>query len=164
MTTLGNGTMTLHSEFSGGNAIIVFLPKSTANFIVEKLRRHGYAATAVYTVPDLFVALHTGSYSVAVTTRPDIDVVRNIRSIPVVNLEVFFHRADATSAHIARVEEFDGKAFLNRIGALNVQRPFRDGIDYGDPATAEATLLKEVVPRCWHNFSDLLRRCAWTKK
>ncbi|CAN7681036.1 hypothetical protein [Pararhizobium sp. LjRoot238] len=111
--------MTSHSEIKKNEKpILVFLPRSAAQVIVSKLVEYGYAATAVYSVPELFDALRSASYSLAVTTRPDIDMVRAIQSIPVVNLEVFFHTVGSTGNGVVASKQFDGKAFLERIRVL----------------------------------------------
>lgn len=88
--------MTSHSQIKNQKSILVFLPRSAAQVIVSKLVEHGHTATAVFSVPELFDALRSDSYYLAVTTRPDIDMVRNIKSMPVVNLEVFFHTVGST--------------------------------------------------------------------
>lgn len=66
--------------------ILVFLPQAAAPVIVAKLAARGYASVAVSTVPEVFDALRSDCYSFAITTRPEIDLLRNIRPIPVVNL------------------------------------------------------------------------------
>lgn len=98
--------------------ILVFLPNGAAHVIVKKLAEYSYQAIAVSTVPELFDALRSERYSLAIATRPDIDIVRNIQSIPVVNLEVFFHSEPATSGSIATSKRFNGTAFIDRIKIL----------------------------------------------
>jgi len=46
--------VTSHSEIKNQKPILVFLPGSAAQVIVSKLVENGYAATAVYSVPELF--------------------------------------------------------------------------------------------------------------
>lgn len=127
--------MTPHSEIKNEKPILLFLPRSAAQVIVSKLDEHGYAATAVYSVPELFDALRSASYSLAVTTRPDIDMVRTIQSIPVVNLEVFFHTVGSTGDSVVAAKRFDGKAFLDRIRVLSEPRSGRGAAIRGNPAT-----------------------------
>ncbi len=71
--------------------ILVFLPAVAAKTIASTVEQAGFPAVTVSTVADLFDALRSGAFSVAVTVRPDIDTIRNIEAISVVNLEVFFH-------------------------------------------------------------------------
>ncbi len=59
----------------------------------------------------------------AVTVRPDIDTIRNIEAISVVNLEVFFH---APIDDNATGKIFDARAFVRRIEQLNRARPTKD--------------------------------------
>lgn len=105
--------------------ILVFLGKGAACNIVSTLNENGYAATAVSSVPELFDALRSERYLLAVTTRPDIDMVRNIKAIPVVNLEVFFHAAQPTAKSVHASKEFDGAAFLKGVAALTESRTSR---------------------------------------
>jgi hypothetical protein len=112
-----------HPHTAGEKPILVFLPVGAANVIVSKLVEHGYVANAVSSVPELFDAVRSDRYSLVVTTRPEIDIVRNIRTLPVVNLEVFFH---ATTS-VGDGTQFDGKAFIHRIEALTEPRLGRSG-------------------------------------
>ncbi|CDZ54405.1 hypothetical protein [Neorhizobium galegae] len=102
----------------GPKKILVFLPAAAANAIVTKLADHGYEAVAVSTLPEAFSALRSDRYSFAVTTRPEIDLVRNIRSIPVVNLEVFFHTEPSGDGPLITSKRFDSSAFMKRIEFL----------------------------------------------
>lgn len=81
--------MTSETRSSDEMPILVFLPKKAAHIIVSKLNENGYAATAAHSVPELFDALRSNRHSLAVTTRLNIEIVRSIRSLPVVNLEIF---------------------------------------------------------------------------
>ncbi len=132
--------MTLYAQSSNQKPILVFLPENAAHIIVSKLNEHGYAATAVSCVPDLFDALRSDRHSLAVTTRPDIDIVRNIKSLPVVNLEVFFHAISSGGDLQSPGKQFDGKAFLQRIKALTEPRPGRIATAYAEPAATNGTL------------------------
>ncbi|OBZ92703.1 hypothetical protein ADU59_25305 [Pararhizobium polonicum] len=127
--------MTSTLQINDQKAILVFLPNGVAQVIVSKLIEHGYAATAVFSVPELFDALRSDRHSLAVTTRPDIDMVRNIKSMPVVNLEVFFHTVVSSGGMVSSSKQFDGKAFLQRIKALHEPRVARGAILHGKPAT-----------------------------
>jgi hypothetical protein len=116
-------TVNSHPHTTGQKPILVFLPVGAANVIVSKLVEHGYVANAVSSVPELFDAVRSDRYSLVVTTRPEIDIVRNIRTLPVVNLEVFFH----ATASLGDGTQFDGKAFIYRIKALTEPRLGRSG-------------------------------------
>lgn len=98
--------------------ILVFLPEAAANAIVAKLAAHGHEAVAVSTFPEAFTALRSDNYSFAITTRPDIDLLRNIRSIPVINLEIFFHTEPAGDGPLITSKRFDSSAFMKRIEFL----------------------------------------------
>ena len=106
--------------------ILVFLPANAANTIVAKLELAGYPAVAVTTVPDLFDALRTDAFALAVTVRPQIDIVRNIITIPVVNLEVFFHMSLTADSGEISSKQFDVNAFVNRIKTLTAPRSGRE--------------------------------------
>ncbi len=106
--------------------ILVFLPANAANTIVAKLELAGYPAVAVTTVPDLFDALRSDAFALAVTVRPQIDIVRNIMTIPVVNLEVFFHRALTSDRAEISGKQFDVNALVNRIKTLTAPPSARE--------------------------------------
>ncbi|MBP2443637.1 hypothetical protein JOH51_001076 [Rhizobium leguminosarum] len=105
--------------------ILVFLGKGAACDIVSKLNENGYVAAAVSSVPELFDALRSDRYFLAVTVRSDIDMVRNIKPTPVINLEVFFHAAQSAAKSVHSAKEFDSDAFLRRIAALTGSRTSR---------------------------------------
>ncbi|WP_349438026.1 hypothetical protein [Pararhizobium sp. A13] len=98
--------------------ILVFLPHAAADVIVTKLAERGHESVAVSTVPEAFDALRSDNYSFAITTRPEIDLLRNIRSIPVVNLEIFFHAEPSGNGPLITSKRFDGGAFMKRIEFL----------------------------------------------
>lgn len=104
--------------------VLVFLPLPAARMIVARLEAHGHFATAMQSVAELVVALGSDAYSLVVTTRADIDVVRNIKAVPVVNLEVFFHTVKLTDEAVIGSKQFDGAAFIERIRLL--QEPRRE--------------------------------------
>jgi hypothetical protein len=124
--------------------IIVLLPKANAAQITKKLNENGYAARIVSDVPEAFDALRSERVSFAITTRANIDTIRNIRAIPVINLEVYFHHNRANSAQV----HFDSSAFLDRVEFLTtsaprlgeVTRPLRE------PRRAAATPRPEAAP------------------
>ncbi len=98
--------------------ILVFLPQAAARVIVMKLGERGHGSVAVSTVPEVFDAVRSDGYSFAITTRSEIDLLRNIRSIPVINLEIFFHAAPSGEGHLFTPKRFDGRAFMERIEFL----------------------------------------------
>jgi len=98
--------------------ILVFLPQPAAYTIVTKLAERGHSSIAVSTVPEVFDALRSDCYSFAITTRPEIDLLRNIHSIPVVNLEIFFHAEPSGGGPLSTSKKFDGRAFMERVEFL----------------------------------------------
>ncbi|MBO0128467.1 hypothetical protein [Agrobacterium sp. OT33] len=132
--------------------ILVFLPQAAAAMVVGKLAECGYASLAVSTVPQAFDALRSEEFAFAVTTRPEIDLVRNIRAIPVVNLEVFFH--GSTSGNGAS-KRFDGRAFLERVKFLANPAPARPDPAIGRGASAQ--IADPRKPRWWSIAANALR-------
>lgn len=108
----------MSAETTPAKKILVFLPRPAANVIVNKLAERGYASDAVSTVPEAFDALRSDGYSFAITTRPEIDLLRNIRSVPVVNLEIFFHAQPSGDGLLLTSKRFDLRAFMERIDFL----------------------------------------------
>jgi hypothetical protein len=102
--------------------ILVFLPETAASRIAGKLNEHGYIAGQISSPLDLEDALLSDHYSLVVTTRPNIDIVRQIKPLPVINLEIFFHPAQSADVLDAGPKQFDLKAFFQRIEALNAYR------------------------------------------
>jgi hypothetical protein len=98
--------------------ILVFLPQAAAAMIVTKLADRGYVSVAVSTVPDAFDALRSEGFVFAITTRPNIDLVRKIRALPVINLEVFFHASISGDGAQASAKQLDSRAFLERVEFL----------------------------------------------
>ena len=123
---------------SARKPILIFLPKGAAHVIATKLAEHGYESTIASSIPEVFDALRSDRYGLAVTTRPDIDVVRNIQSIPVVNLEVFFHAVLSSSGLVTSSKQFDDTAFLQRVKALTEPRTGRSEVTQAD-LTSNAT-------------------------
>ena len=101
-----------------GQRILVFLPDAAAALIATRLNEAGYLACVACTVPELQKALAETEYRVVVTTRPDIDTVRDIQPLPVVNLEIFFHPDPGGTSTGRRTKRFDAKAFLDRVRTL----------------------------------------------
>jgi hypothetical protein len=115
--------VTLHMQSHSQTAILVFLPERAAHVIVSTLNENGYAATAASSMPALTSALRSAKYFLAVTTQRNIGIVRNIRSLPVVNLEIFFYPVSFTGSLISSGDQFDSKAFLQRVKFLIEARP-----------------------------------------
>ena len=132
--------------------VLVFLPAHPATTIVAKLERVGFPAVAVSTVPDLFDALRSEAFSLVITTRPDIDIVRNIEAIPVVNLEVFFHSAMAANQEHTPGKMFDNNAFMRRIERLSTSRSPRN-----DDPEATGTTTRQSLG-FWKATRNLLGR------
>ncbi|MEZ2127698.1 MULTISPECIES: hypothetical protein [unclassified Sinorhizobium] len=132
---------------------IVFLPVGAARIVVAKLREGGYAAMAVSSVAELHEALYASEYALAVATRSDIDIVRHIRPMPVVNIEVFFDVVRGLECEGA-LRRFDSKAFLKRVGALTGARQTRvlaTESQTGVTATAAAS----GVARLWRLWQQM---------
>ena len=142
--------------------ILVFLAKDAACDIVSKLNENGYAATAVSSIPELFDALRSDRYSLAVTMRSDIDMVRNIKPIPVINLEVYFHTVQSTTKSVRSSKEFDSDAFLRRIAALTESRTSRIAVVQRAPAANETVTASTAKASRWRAATSLLlsRRAA----
>jgi hypothetical protein len=87
--------------------------------VVGRLQEQGYDAVAVTSVGEAFDALRSDRYGLAVTSRLNIDLVRNIRPIPVINFEIFFHADISSRGLTADAKRFDGKAFLDRVRILS---------------------------------------------
>ena len=114
--------MNQRAEIETPRRILVFLPLPAAQVIVARLEEHGHFATAMQSVADLVDALGSDACSLVVTMRADIDVVRNIKSVPVVNLEVFFHTVRLADEELTASKKFDGRAFIERIRLLQEPR------------------------------------------
>lgn len=135
--------------------ILVFLPPAAANAIVAKLASHGHDAVAVSTLPEAFIALRSDHYSFAITTRPEIDLLRNIRSIPVVNLEVFFHTEPSGDGPLVTSKRFDSNAFMKRIEFLVQPMATRVEPAGAERATNEA-VREPKTPRWWSAVKSML--------
>lgn len=141
---------------------IVFLPVGAARMVIAKLREGGYAAIAVSSVAELHEALCASGYALAVTTRSDIDIVRHIRPMPVVNVEVFFDVVRGLECEEA-LRRFDSKAFLRRVGALTGSRENRArkaelATGSSPPAGAGAVAR---LRRLWHQICSRYADRAW---
>lgn len=126
ITTLPSQRRSTQPQGKTPKRILIFLPAGAARIIMAKLAEHGYQAEAICSVPDLIGALRSDFYSLAVTTRPDIDIIRDIKPILVVNLEVFFHSVSSMGELGTTSREFDGKAFVARVKALVEPRLTRE--------------------------------------
>ena len=135
--------------------ILVFLPTAAASAIVTKLADHGHESVAVSTFPEAFTALRSDQYSFAITTRREIDLLRNIRSIPVVNLEVFFHTEPCGDGPLVTSKRFDSRAFMKRIEFLVQPMATRP-----EPARAEQAKNEGIperdTPRWWAAIKFML--------
>lgn len=101
-----------------GNRILIFLPKAAATLIAARLNEIGYVTSIACSVPDLRKALAAADYRLAITTRPDIDTVRDIEPLPVINLEIFFHPDAQGASPDFATKHFDSTAFFGRVKAL----------------------------------------------
>ncbi|MQB07902.1 hypothetical protein DXT91_28075 [Agrobacterium tumefaciens] len=98
--------------------ILIFLPPLAGTSIAGKLSEHGHESVRVSTVPEAFDALRSDEFLCAITTRPDIDLLRKIHALPVINLEVFFHAGICGDGSTSNSKRFDSKAFLERVDFL----------------------------------------------
>ncbi|EJJ31381.1 hypothetical protein [Rhizobium sp. CF142] len=143
--------------------ILVFLPPASAQVVATKLAECGYSCTAVSTIPDVFDALRSDSYSLAITTRSEIDLLRNIRSIPVVNLEIFFHAEPSSDGPLFTSKRFDGKAFIQRVECL--VRPISTRGEHAAVEPLNGAARADRPSRWWTRAKSLLglpRRSAGT--
>lgn len=136
--------------------ILVFLGKGAACNIVSKLNENGHAATAVSSIPELFDALRSDRYCLAVTMRADIDLVRNIKPIPVINLEVFFHAIQPTAKSVPSSKEFDSDAFLRRIAALTESKTARIAAVQRTPTLNQTVIAAAAKASRWRAATSLL--------
>ncbi|APG87897.1 hypothetical protein SAMCCGM7_pC0698 (plasmid) [Sinorhizobium americanum CCGM7] len=90
--------------------------------IVSKLAERGHEAVAASTVPQAFDVLRSDNCSFAITTRPDIDLLRSIRPVPVVNLEIFFHAEPSGDGLLVASKRLDGSALMERIAFLSTTK------------------------------------------
>jgi hypothetical protein len=98
--------------------ILVFLPEKAGTFISARLTEVGYFTSVAGSIPDLRAALDAVDYDLVITMRPDINTVRGIKPLPVINLEIFFHPDPQRTPPDIGTEQFDCKAFLDRVKAL----------------------------------------------
>ncbi|QCJ00959.1 hypothetical protein [Agrobacterium larrymoorei] len=99
--------------------ILIFMPEAPGRMIANRLAEQGFKPVAISTVPEAFDALRSDEFAFAVTTRPNIDLLRAIRALPVVNIEVFFHAAVSTDGVVpVHSKQFDSKAFHERVEFL----------------------------------------------
>lgn len=128
--------------------ILVFLPQAAADVIVTKLAERGHESVAISRVPEAFDVLRSDHCSFAITTRPEIDLLRSIRPIPVVNLEIFFHAEPSGDGPLIMSKRFDGSAFMKRIEFLVQPKATR-----AEPAGVEQAknegMRERRAPRWW---------------
>ncbi|MCA1408893.1 hypothetical protein I6F26_32475 [Ensifer sp. IC3342] len=128
--------------------ILVFLPKAAANMIAKKLAERGHESIAASTVPEVFDALRSDSCSFAVTTRPEIELLRSMRPIPVVNLEIFLHAEPSGDDPLITSKRFDGSAFMQRIEFL--AQPTARRAEPADVEQAKSEgMRRRRAPRWW---------------
>jgi hypothetical protein len=139
--------------------ILVFLPQAAAQVIVTKLAERGYASVAVSTVSEVLDALRSDCYAFAITTRPEIDLLRNIRSIPVVNLEIFFHAEPSSDGPLLTSKRFDGRAFMERIQFL-VQSTRTRAKPVGAEQAKGAGMRQPTTSRLW----AAARNMSWSPR
>lgn len=128
--------------------ILVFLPKAAANMIATKLAERGHESIAVSTVPEVSDALRSDNCSFAITTRPEINFLRSMRPIPVVNLEIFFHVKPSGDGPLAMSKRFDGSAFMKRIDFLAQFTGGRSDSAEVEQAKSEG-MRRRRAPRWW---------------
>ncbi|MGO7160179.1 hypothetical protein ACCS78_12220, partial [Rhizobium johnstonii] len=110
----------------------------------------------VSSVSELFDALRSDRYFLAVTMRSDIDMVRNIKPIPVINLEVFFHTVQSATKSVRSSKEFDSDAFLRRVAALTESRTGRIDAVQKAAATKETSIAGAARASRWRAATSLL--------
>ncbi|MBO0144645.1 hypothetical protein JZX87_26180 [Agrobacterium sp. Ap1] len=118
---------------SNTKKILVFLPEPFGATIAVKLLEHGFQPVSVSTVPEAFDALRSDEFAFAITNRLDIDLLRNIRALPVINLEVFFHAKISNDTSPVNLKRSDSKSFLERVEFLS-----RAASDSGSDRVARA--------------------------
>ncbi|MFB9948979.1 hypothetical protein ACFFP0_08980 [Rhizobium puerariae] len=135
--------------------ILVFLPQPAANLIVTKLAEHGHEAIAASTVTEAFDILRSDNCSFAITTGSAIDLLRSIRPVPVVNLEVFFHAEPSGDGTLITSKQFDSSAFMKRIEFL--VQPMTKRAEFTGTEWAERERIREhKAPRWWATAKVML--------
>ncbi|OJF89757.1 hypothetical protein [Pararhizobium antarcticum] len=124
---------------SNTTKILVFLPSDSWRTIVNRLSENGYDSVGVSTVAGAFDALRSDQFGFVITTRSHIDLVRTIRAIPVINIEIFFHARISGGGVRLVSKQFESKAFLDRVAFL--ARPV--GVVKQDPAAGRTVSLKK---------------------
>jgi hypothetical protein len=134
--------------------ILVFLPQAAGAVIVSKLAERGYVAVAVSTVPEAFEALRSDQFALAITTRSNIDLVRNICALPAINLEVFFHTSIPSECRLVNTRHFDSRAFMERVRFFTKPVPSKD---LGTDQTARSPALEKGAAPWWNLFAIIRR-------
>ncbi|WP_236766404.1 MULTISPECIES: hypothetical protein [Agrobacterium tumefaciens complex] len=124
--------------------------------IVTRLAERGYNAFCVSTVPEAFDALRSDQFVFAITTRPDIDLLRNIRALPVINLEVFFHAGISGDGTPVNSKRFDSKAFFERVEFLARPAPTARS-DIGTGRATTPHIQEKSTVRWWAIAANALR-------
>jgi hypothetical protein len=96
--------------------VLVFLPSAGAEIFTPQLGSAGYDCTVVSELEELAYELASERYWLVVTIRQDIDVVRQINPLPVINIEIFFHSQPSSITMPSK--SLDVEALLKRVGDL----------------------------------------------
>lgn len=96
--------------------VLVFLPSAGAEIFISQLGSAGYDCTVVSELEKLACELASDRYWLVVTIRQDIDIVRQIKPLPVINIEIFFHSQPSSTS--IPTKSLDVEALLKRVGAL----------------------------------------------
>lgn len=136
--------------------ILVFLPEAAGGTIVARLSERGFRSLLVSAIPEAFDALRSDEFAFAITTRLDIDLVRNIRPLPVINLEVFFHGTPSTDGSPVSPKRFDGEAFLDRVAFLARSSP--EAMSDGRVTRIKLTPTPREIPMRWWSAAAIALR------
>lgn len=124
---------------------LLFLPVAAAQMLTPRLVSAGYGSTVVSELAELAAEMATDQYWLAVAIRQDIDVVRQMRPLPVINIEIFFHSAP-TLASGAKALDVD--AFLKRVGVLFelvTKKPATPVVAAGRPHSSPSHVLPRIT-------------------
>jgi hypothetical protein len=136
--------MATHSGAGQKKDILVFLPGNAGETIVSALVESGHGALAVYAIPELFDALRSNAYQLAVTSSAEIDLVRHISRIPTINVDALCHGCGSTDDGLGAVRQFDGLALVAHINRQSDPERKRE-----DTAFCAIAATRPVTPRGW---------------
>ena len=98
---------------------LIFLEGTAAAKIMQLLTVEGLAFERAISIAQVIELAGCSLYlTYAVTTRLYIDTIRNVRLLPVVNAEVFFHQNSPKKSEVI----FDEAAFLRRIRIVSATK------------------------------------------